>query len=388
MRHSARRIVVALGVAGFAQAAFAQGATSPAAQTSQTIPARFTDQEFWKFSTDMSESGGFFRSENLLSNETGFQYVVPALLAGGGRTGKVYLGVGPEQNFTYIAALKPKMAVIFDIRRGNLLEHLLYKALFELSENRAEFIEKLFSKPRVKGLDTNSTADQIAAAYWDVYGDSATYKKNRDAVREVLSKKHGFPLSENDWVDLFWVYDQFYIYGLPLTYSTSAGFGGPGGGGGGRPGSMPTYRTLMEANDGRGLNRGFLGSEAAWRVIKDMESKNLIIPVMGNFGGPKAIKAVGAWLKERGATVGAFYASNVEQYLFQDNLAYNYYENVASLPIDTASVFIRSGGGRNIIGPGGGMAGPNHMCSIQRLLEVNKAGRIGAYGEIFSYCEY
>src|SRR5262249_14489281 len=115
--------------------------------------------------------------------------------------------------------------------------------------------------------------------------------------------------------------------------------------------------------------------------------RNLIVPVVGNFGGPKAIKAVGKWLKERNATVAAFYASNVEQYLFQDNIAWNYYENVAELPIDSASVFIRSGGGRNTMGASG-MQAPNKMCSIQRLLAENKAGHINSYGEIFLYCEY
>jgi hypothetical protein len=374
-----RRAALACGIAVLPSAGLAQVAAQPRAQA---LPSRLTDQEFWKFINDISEPGGFFRSENLLSNETGYQMVIPALLSGA-RANRIYLGVGPEQNFTYIAALKPKMAIIFDIRRGNLLEHLLYKALFELSSNRAEFIEKLFSKTHVSGLDTNSSAEAIAAAYWDVYGDSAIYKKNRDAVREVLSKKHGFPLNENDWIDLFWVYDQFYYNGLPITYTSSSG-GNPG------RSNMPTYRTLMEANDGNGLNRGFLGTEANWRYLKDLHSKNLIVPVVGNFGGPKAIKAVGAWLKERGATVGAFYASNVEQYLFQDGLAYNYYNNVAELPIDSASVFIRSGnsGGMGRMNGRGGMSAPNRMCSIQRLLEANKAGRIGSYGEIFFYCEY
>jgi hypothetical protein len=379
MRMSVRRFAVAFSVAALPVAVRAQAA----APATQQLPARLTDNEFWKFISDMSETAGFFRSENLLSNETGYQMVIPPLLSGP-RTNKVYLGVGPEQNFTYIAALKPKIAIIFDIRKGNLLEHLLYKALFELSANRAEFIEKLFSKTHVNGLDTNSTAEAIAAAYWEVFGDSAIYKKNRDAVRDVLAKKHGFALTENDWIDLFWVYDQFYYNGLPITYSSSGGMGG-----GGRN-SMPTYRTLMESNDGRGGNRGFLGTEANWRYLKDMHAKNLIVPVVGDFGGGKAIKAVGAWLKERGATVGAFYASNVEQYLFQDNKAWSYYENVATLPIDSSSVFIRSGngGGRGTMNGLGGMNQPNRMCSIQRLLDVNKAGRIGSYNDIFLLCEY
>ena len=56
------------------------------------------------------------------------------------------MGVGPEQNFSYIAALKPSMAFIVDIRHGNLDVHLMYKALFEMSDNRAEFVSRLFSR--------------------------------------------------------------------------------------------------------------------------------------------------------------------------------------------------------------------------------------------------
>src|SRR5437016_12613284 len=82
------------------------------------LPDRLTDREFWLLSTEWSEPNGFFRSENLTSNELLFQHVLTDLVART-RPGDVYLGVGPEQNFTYIAAVKPSMAVIFDIRRGN-----------------------------------------------------------------------------------------------------------------------------------------------------------------------------------------------------------------------------------------------------------------------------
>ena len=48
--------------------------------------------------------------------------------------GGVYVGVGPNQNFTYIAAIRPELAFIVDIRRQNLLEHLLFKVLTEKSD--------------------------------------------------------------------------------------------------------------------------------------------------------------------------------------------------------------------------------------------------------------
>src|SRR3954464_3537504 len=135
-----------------------------------TIPDRLSDQEFWKLVTEMSEANGFFRSDNLLSNEVWLQYVIPDLL-NVARTGRVYMGVGPEQNFTYIAALKPAMVFITDVRRGNLDLHLMYKALFEMSSDRAEFVGRLFSRPRPAGLTASSSVRDIFTAFAAVPND-------------------------------------------------------------------------------------------------------------------------------------------------------------------------------------------------------------------------
>ncbi|HWH53375.1 MAG TPA: hypothetical protein VN651_17640 [Gemmatimonadaceae bacterium] len=95
-------------------------AGAAAANAQSTIPQRLTDKELWQLNASMSEPNGYFRSDNLLSNETGFQAVIPSLRERI-KPGGVYLGVGPEQNFTYIVALQPKIAFIVDIRRGNML---------------------------------------------------------------------------------------------------------------------------------------------------------------------------------------------------------------------------------------------------------------------------
>ena len=95
------------------------------------LPAQIGDDAFWRMISEFSEPGGYFRSDNFLSNENAFQFVIPEL-SKRESPGGVYLGVGPEQNFTYLVALQPKLAFIIDIRRQNMLEHLLYKALIEL----------------------------------------------------------------------------------------------------------------------------------------------------------------------------------------------------------------------------------------------------------------
>jgi hypothetical protein len=88
----------------------------------------------------------------------------------------VYLGVGPEQNFTYIAAIRPKIAFIIDIRRQNMLQHLVYKAAFEMSENRADFLSRLFSRRRPAGLSDSSTVTELFNAYRATTADAAEFQ--------------------------------------------------------------------------------------------------------------------------------------------------------------------------------------------------------------------
>jgi hypothetical protein len=125
------------------------------AGTSQ-VPSQISDSAFWRMVTDFSEPGGYFRSDNFVSNETSFQYVIPELQ----RTtspGGVYLGVAPDQNFTYLIALKPRIAFIIDIRRQNLIHHLMLKAMIEMSNDRADFMSLLFARARPAGLGAAAT---------------------------------------------------------------------------------------------------------------------------------------------------------------------------------------------------------------------------------------
>ena len=365
---------------------FALAAFPVFALAQSTIPSRLTDKELWQLNADISEPGGYFRSDNLLSNETGFQAVIPGLrekLKPGG----VYLGVGPEQNFTYIVALQPKIAIIFDIRRGNMVEHLMYKALLETSADRAEFVSKLFSRPRPAGLDTSSTAQQLFDAYNRAAPDSVAFRKNLAAIKEFLSKTKGFALGDSDSKTLDYIYTAFYGGGPQINYNYSTG--GGGGFGGGFGGGMPTYATLQTATDTAGKNWAYLATEANFHWLKDFESKNLLVPVVGDFAGPKAIRAVGKYLKEHNAVVSAMYCSNVEQYLFRQNDDWSrFYGNVATLPLDANSSFIRSisGGMRGVAPQGGFPRYGGRLANVtSSMLETVKGfneGKIQTYGDI------
>jgi hypothetical protein len=332
-------------------------ASAVIAAAAQGIPQRLTDGEFWNLATSLSEEDGTFRSDNLLSNELAFQYVIPELLETT-RQGRVYLGVGPEQNFTYIAALKPAMAFIIDIRHGNFDLHLLYKALFELSEDRADFVSRLFSRKRPAGLNSQSSAQAIFSAYLAAEASKDLYDENLKTIVEHLKTKHGFSLSDGDVEGIEWALSNFYRFGPSISYNSSSPNAAPAivgstGFGGGRAAGGVTYADLMMADDGVGRARSYLATEENFAVLKALESRNLIVPVVGDFGGPKAIREVGKYLKSVDTTVTAFYLSNVEQYLVQDGKLGAFMANVASLPLDQSSTFIRSGRFAGGFGRGG-----------------------------------
>ena len=291
-----------------------------------TLPSRLSDHEFWQLSSDASEPDGYFRSDNLTSNETGFLRVVPELVT---RTkqGQVYLGVGPEQNFSYIAATRPALAIIFDIRRGNLLVQLMYKAIFELTRDRADFVSMLFSRPRPERLTADSTVADLFAAFASTSNDEALYERNLKAIVDRLVRFHGLPLSPREIDGLARIYRVFFDRGASIRFS-------------------PTYVDLMTATDDAGAFRSYLASNASFAFLRELEASKLVIPVVGDFGGPKAIRSIGGYLKAHGATVGAFYLSNVEQYLYQDGKWPAFCRNVAALPLDGTSTFIRSTSGR------------------------------------------
>src|SRR5437868_4347133 len=163
----------------------------------ETLPAQLSDEAFWSLVTDFSESGGFFRSDNFISNELLFQHVIGRLKENT-KPGGVYLGVGPDQNFTYIVALKPKIAFIVDIRRQNMIEHLMYKAVIELAGDRADFLSKLFSRKRPADLGDRSTPEELFMAFHDVAPDRDTFYANFAAIKGQLEERHGFALSAED----------------------------------------------------------------------------------------------------------------------------------------------------------------------------------------------
>ena len=363
MRTVTRLVIGVLLVTAGTVAPLAQ--STPAVSARQAtgtalLPNRLSDADFWKLVSDISEPGGFFQIvDNFTSNENEIGGIFTRLRSAGIQGG-VYLGVGPEQNLTYIAAIRPAMAFVVDIRRQAVMQHLMFKAVFEMSKDRADFISLLFSNPRPAGIEVNAPIQQIWTAFQSVRTDPDLAAKNHTLIVDRLTRTHQFKFTEDEAAQLDLVLNAFVDYGPSITTNS-------GGGGGGGRGNALTFADLTGWSlDAANQPQSFLSTDENFQAVKALQDKNLLVPVSGDFGGPNAIRAIGAYLKDHGANVSAFYVSNVEQYLFQDRKQSAFYENVATLPLTATSVFIR---------PYSMRQGTEPLCPMVGFLAAARGGR-------------
>jgi hypothetical protein len=297
-------------------------------KAADTLPAQYSDAEFWKIVNDFSEPGGTFQYENFVSNEVSYMDILPDLTRIV-KQDRAYLGVAPEQNFTYIAAIRPKVSFILDIRRQNLIELLMYKALFEMSPDRVEFISRLFSRQKPTGLAANASAEVIFKAFDQMASDPALYKQTLQSIRDRL-KQRGFKPAGDDDEKIEYIFNVFLKGGPRMDYTYASAT--PNN-------ALPSYYNLMVATDGRGKNWAYLDTEDRYQYLRQLQQKNLIIPLVADFGGKKTIQEIGKYLKQHGALVSVFYISNVEEYI--EDKWDQYRANLAALPTDESTLLIR-----------------------------------------------
>ena len=341
----------------------------------QAGSGRITDDEFWRVTSELSESGGRF-AQQLMSNEDSLEFVVPALMRRAPHAA-AYLGVGAEQNFTYLAALQPSIAFIVDIRRENMLELLMYKALFERAPDRAAFVSQLFSRPRPDGVGASTDVAALFDAFGGAAPDAALFDQTSRAIVTTLTETHHFALEPAD---------RAAILGLLDTFRRM----GPGALKGYGDRTNLTYAEMMAVSDLDGQPRGFLATESNYRAVRALEQRNLIIGVTGDFAGDRALPGIAAFLKKRHTNVGVFYVSNVERYLFeQGDHGRQFYRNVAALPLEPSSAFIRSV--TRDISERLGIALPapstkwwTFLSPIRECLDGIASGRIQTYKDLFA----
>jgi hypothetical protein len=324
----------------------------------------------------LSEGGGYFDTDNLISNERSYLHVIPELVLQHVHGG-AYVGVGPDQNFSYITAVRPSVAFLVDIRRDNLLLHLLFKSLFELSRTRVDYLALLSGRASpepIAGWD----AKPIDAIVGYVDKAQPLVAKDVDALRARVTEKiktFGVPLSTEDLATIDRFHREFINAGLLLRFQST-----------GRAPQYyyPTYRDLLMETDKAGTRRSFMASEDDFQYLKTLQAKDMVIPVVGDLSGPAALVAIGAWLDARHEVMTTFYASNVEFYLFRDGTFARFIGNLGKMPHTANAVIIRSffsGYGQPL--PGYGSASATQ--GIQGLLDGFAHGQFQRYADLAAW---
>lgn len=315
-------------------AAFAHSGPAGESRVAQPVTQAPADSSFAGLIAALSEPGGYFDSDNLISNESGYLHVLGAIRERGTRGG-AFVGVGPDQNFSYIAEVRPDIAFIIDIRRDNLLHHLLFKSLFHNAANRLEYLCLLFGRAlpeRPAEWDDAPLADIVD--YIDAMPFSAdAFEDAHEIVRRSVSG-FGVALEPDDLATIRRFHAAFASAGLDLKFTSRGRVSRP---------YYPNYRQLLLATDLSGNHGNYLADRQRFEVVRDLQLADRIIPVIGDLAGDHALAALGREIRRRGLSLSLLYTSNVEYYLMLDRTFEHYARTVVeSLPFDRRSLIVRS----------------------------------------------
>jgi hypothetical protein len=327
-------------------------------------------------SAQLSEPGGYFDSDNLISNETSYLQVADQL-ADTVAPGGVYVGVGPDQNFNYMARIRPRYAFILDIRRQNMLQHLLFTALLAQADDAYQFLCLLFSRscPSVAPEGALRGVERTLQALAPAPPSEEVFAGNLQAVYQHIEGPLQFTLQTQDRADIRAISRAFFEEQAEIRFRSFR-----------RPWAVyhPTYRTLLLTRSPSGRFGYFLDTPEDYGIVRDLARAQRIIPVVGDFAGPHALRAIGRWVRERGLTVSAFYTSNVEFYLLRNDAFERFIANVRELPTKPDSLLIRAcfDYGRSHPAELPGHRSATLLQRIPRFLELNAAGSYTSYWDV------
>jgi len=317
-------VLIAISTAGVTR-----GVATRAAQASRVV----ADTTFAGTIARLSEAPGFFDSDNLISNETSYLHAVTKLRESG-VSGGAYVGVGPDQSFSYVAEIRPTVVYMIDIRRDNMIMHLLLKALFERSRNRLEYLCRWTG--RQVPVDVTAWDDRpietVIARVDSLAPNDTVARAETDSVLATI-RGYRVPLSDVDSATIRRFHSEFIRAGLDIRFTSTNR----------APRYYyPTLRQLILERDLEGGQSSYLASRERWDFIKGLQARDRIIPVVGNLAGTRAFPAVGREISARGERLTALYVSNVEMYLWRDGGFDVFAESAANMPHDPKAVIIRS----------------------------------------------
>ncbi|SIN92864.1 hypothetical protein SAMN05444166_1656 [Singulisphaera sp. GP187] len=296
--------------------------SSPPTLADLLFPAR--DATFASIIRELSERETGPAADNLVSNEDSYPRVT-AEVARLCPPGQVYLGVGPDQNFTILAQAKPRLAFVMDFRRRNLLLHLVHKALFTLAANRVAYLTRLTARsPGPLGPDPS--ADELVTAFSEAKFDRERLEESIVEVATILQ-----PLgvvAEPEWKALATIQAKLAGPGMNARFLALPMY--------------PTLGQLVRTRDRRGAPAHLLASEAGYQFVRELQQGDRLIPLVGDFSRPPSLSRLGDWLRAHSLRLSLLYVSDVEFFLIRAGRFARYVESLAGLPWHEGAQVVRT----------------------------------------------
>ncbi len=259
-----------------------------------------------------------------MSNEDSYSSVVARLEDDSPPKG-LYLGVGPEQNLTLIAAARPSLALIADYRRRNGLVHLLHKALIMLANHRIDYLERLNSRS-IRGLRTGASPAELVNALRTAPMDRGRLSHEVEEVRRLLAPLGWVDATE--WEEIARIQVKLAGQGMQAKFLGLPGY--------------PTVGEMIARRDPDGIARHFLASDEAYQRVRRMQVDDRILPLVADLTGRAALGAVASWMGARGLALSVAYLSDVEFFLWRNGTWPSYIENLERLPRRDGALIVRT----------------------------------------------
>jgi hypothetical protein len=308
------------------------------------------------------------RGDNFLTNEDSFARVAGDIGRRVPRDG-VYLGVGPDQNFTYIAHARPSLSLIVDYRRRNTLLHLLHKALFALAGDRVAYLSRLTAR-RPGAIGAGADAGALVGAFAGRPLDRDWLAMTVADVRAMLG-----PLGvvrDAEWPELETIQRRLAGPGLASRFLALPMY--------------PALADLIRSADRGGTPAHFLARDDLYRAVRERQGAGRVVPLVGDWAGPDLGPRLGGWLSRRRLAVSLLYISDVEFFLLRAGRFAAYLANLEALPWAEGALLVRTST-RPLEGhperqPGDGAT--TIVRPVAAFLRAAGAGRIATADDLFA----
>ncbi len=324
------------------------------------------DVSFGSVIAALSDASSGPDADNLISNEDSYTRIVGELHERGPKGG-VYLGVGPEQNFTLMAPVEPRLAIIVDYRRRNLRLHLLHKALFTLAPDRVAYLTRLLAR-KPDTLPPHASASDLVAGFVKPALNRALLTESIADVQRVL-RPTGV-LRDDEWTDLATIRSRLAGPGMNGRFLALTMY--------------PTFGRLIQTPDRAGNPAHFLAREQTFQAIRTLQVGDRVLPLVGDVASETALPRLGEWLRKYRLQITVFYISDVEFFLLRSGRFTAYVENLNRLPWADGAWLVRTST-REIDHPRRvrGDSSTTTMQSVAEFLELARRGRIRSVDDLF-----